>query len=321
MKIFHRLIFIGFLILAGMSQAQETFPNKPVTMIVAFPAGGGTDIVARRVGQALGDMWKQSVIIDNKGGAAGTIGTLAAMKAPADGYNLLMGTMGNLTVNQHLYSMEINPLKGLTAITNVVGVNFVLIANPSFPANNIKELIALGKQKPDFYNYSSSGAGGAPHLAVELFKSMSGAQFKHIPYKGSGPSLNDLMAGHVNFSMDSIVQSLPLIQAGKLKAIAVLGSKRSPLLPNVPTIAESGLPDYEFTNWFGIVVPSQTNKDIVNKLYGDITKVLTQPDMRSQLEKMGAEVINNSPSEFAQQMQNDSNKWAKIIKDAKITAE
>lgn len=321
MKIIHHLISLCVLLIVGICQAQETFPSKPVTMIVAFPAGGGTDIVARKLGQALGDMWKQSVIIDNKGGAAGVIGTMAAMKAPADGYTLLMGTMGNLTVNQHLYSMEVNPLNGLIPITNVVGVNFVLIANPSFPANNIKELIALGKQKPDFYNYSSSGAGGAPHLAVELFKSMSGAQFKHIPYKGSGPSLNDLMAGHVNFSMDSIVQSLPLIQAGKLKAIAVLGSKRSPLLPNVPTIAESGLPNYEFTNWFGIVVPSQTNKEIVNKLYGDITKVLTQPEMRAQLEKMGAEVINNSPSEFAQQMQNDSNKWAKIIKDAKITAE
>ena len=217
--------------------------------------------------------------------------------------------------------MDIDPTKDLAAITNVVGVDFVLVANPNLPVKSVQELIALAKQKPGKLNYSSSGMGGAPHLAIELLMSMTGAKFTHVPYKGSGPSIADLVGGQVDFTMDSLVQSLPQIQSGRLKAIAVLGAKRSPLLPDVPTIAESGVPGYEFTNWFGLVAPAQTPKDVIAKLNKDVVKVLAQPDLHSQLEKMGATVIGNSSAQFEQQIKSDSIKWGKIIKEGNIKAD
>lgn len=299
----------------------QTFPTKPVTMIVAFPAGGATDIVARKLGQSLSTMWGQPVLVDNKGGAGGTIGTVLAARAEASGHTILMATLGNMAINQHLYTMAIDPTTDLTAITNVVGVNFVLVAHPSLPANNVQELIALAKQKPGALNYSSSGSGGAPHLAAELFMSMTGTKFTHVPYKGSGPSFNDLLGGQVDFTFDSLVQSLPYIQSGQLKVLAVLGAKRSPLLPNVPTVAESGVPGYEVTNWFGLVAPANTPKNVVAKLHADVSKALQQPELRSQLEKMGADVVNNTPEQFAAQIRVDSAKWAKIIKEANIKLE
>jgi tripartite-type tricarboxylate transporter receptor subunit TctC len=305
---------------AGAALAQN-FPGKPVTMIVAFPPGGGTDIVARKLGQSLSVMWGQPVIVENRGGAGGTIGTAMAARAEASGHTIFMATLGNMAINQHLYPMDVDPVRALAPITNVVGVNFVLVAHPSLPANNVKELIALARQKPDALNYSSSGSGGAPHLAGELFMSMTGTKLTHVPYKGSGPSIADLVGGQVQLTFDSLVQSLPHIQSGRLKALAVLGSKRSPLLPNVPTVAESGVPGYEFTNWFGLVAPAGTPKNVVSKLYADVSKALQQPELRSQLEKMGADVVNNTPEQFEAQIKADSAKWGKIIKDAGIRRE
>jgi len=301
--------------------ATQTYPNKPVTMIVAFPPGGGTDIVARKVAQSLNALWNQPVIVENKGGAGGTIGTAMTARAEPNGYTILLATLGNMAINQHLYKMDIDPVRDLAAITNVVGVDFVLVANPNLPVKNVQELIALAKEKPGKLNYSSSGMGGAPHLAIELLMNMTGAKFTHVPYKGSGPSIADLVGGQVDFTMDSLVQSLPQIQSGRLKAIAVLGAKRSPLLPDVPTIAESGVPGYEFTNWFGLVAPVQTPKDVIAKLNKDVINVLAQPDLHSQLEKMGATVIGNSSSQFEQQIKSDSVKWGKIIHEANIKAD
>jgi len=306
---------------AQSQSAAQTYPNKPVTMIVAFPPGGGTDIVARKLAQSLNTLWNQPVIVENKGGAGGTIGTAMAARAEPNGYTLMLATLGNMAINQHLYKMEIDPVKDLAAITNVVGVDFVLVANPNLPVKNVQELIALAKQKPGKLNYSSSGMGGAPHLAIELFMSMTGTKFTHVPYKGSGPSIADLVGGQVDFTMDSLVQSLPQILSGRLKAIAVLGAKRSPLLPDVPTIAESGVTGYEFTNWFGLVAPASTPKEVIAKLNKDVVGVLSQADLNSQLEKMGATVIANTSAQFAQQIQSDSLKWGKIIKDADIKAD
>jgi tripartite-type tricarboxylate transporter receptor subunit TctC len=296
----------------------QAFPTKPVTMVVAFPPGGGTDIVARKLGQSLSSIWGQPVIVENKGGAGGAIGTAQVARAETSGHTILMATLGNMAINQHLYPMDIDPTKDLAAITNVVGVNFVLVAHPSLPANNVKELIALAKQKPGELNFSSSGAGGAPHLAGELFMNMTGTKFTHIPYKGSGPSFGDLVGGQVQFTLDSLVQALPYIQSGRLKALAVLGSKRSPLLPKVPTVAESGVPGYDFTNWFGLVAPAGTPKNVVAKLHADVSKALQQPQLRSELEKMGADVVNNTPAQFTAQIKADSEKWAKTIKEAGI---
>ena len=307
----------------GHAQAPAAFPTKPVRIIVAFPPGGGTDIVARVMAPKLAELWGgQQAIVDNRAGASGVIGTEAAARAAADGYTWLLGTMGNLTVNQYLYpKMPVDPQRDLTALTQVVAVHFVMVAHPSLPAKNVKELIALAKARPGQINYSSSGPGGAPHLAGELLKSMAGINLVHIPYKGSGPSFTDLLGGQVSLTCDSLLQALPYIKAGRLKALAVLGSKRSKLLPDVPTVAESGVPGYELTNWFGLVVPAATPKDLITRLYGDVSKVLAQPDVRDKIEGMGADVIGSTPDQFAAFMRAETAKWAKVIKQANIRAE
>jgi tripartite-type tricarboxylate transporter receptor subunit TctC len=299
----------------------QTFPDKAVNMLVGFPAGGGTDIVARKLATPLSLLWSQPVVIDNKGGAGGTIATTLLARSAANGQNIMMATMGNMSINQHLYSLNVDPAKELAPITNVVGISFVLVTRPGLAANTVEDLIALARKKPNELNYSSSGIGGAPHLAVELFGFMTGTSFTHVVYKGSGPSIADLLAGQVDFTMDSLVQVLPLIKSGRLKALAVLGTKRSPLLPQVPTIAESGVPGYEFTNWFGLVAPAQTPKPIIQKLYTDVSKVLQSQELRLELEKMGADVINNSPEQFGTQIQSDFLKWGEIVHKANIKAQ
>ena len=307
--------------LSGAAWAQ-TFPVKAVRIIVAFPPGGGTDIVARLLGQKLAESWGQQAIVDNRAGASGVIGTEAAARAAPDGYTWFMGTMGNLTVNQHLYQkMAVDPQRDLTALSQVVAVHFVMVAHPSLPARGVKDLIALAKARPGQINYSSSGPGGAPHLGGELLKSMAGIDLAHIPYKGSGPSFTDLLGGQVSLTFDSLVQALPYIKSGKLNALAVLGSKRSALLPNTPTVAESGVPGYELTNWFGLVVPAATPRELVNRLYGDVSKALAQSDVREKLQAMGADVIASTPDQFAAFMRAETAKWAKVVRQANIRAE
>ena len=297
-------------------------PAKPVRIIVAFPPGGGVDIVARIMGPKLTEAWGQPAIVENRAGASGTIGTEVAARAAPDGHTWLFGTMGNLTVNQHLYQkMPVDPQRDLTALTQVVAVHFVMVAHPSLPAKTVKEVIALARAHPGQLNYSSSGPGGAPHLGGELLKSMTGISMTHIPYKGSGPGFVDLLGGQVSLTFDSLLQSLPYIKAGRLNAIAVLGSKRSPLLPQTPTVAESGVPGFELTNWFGMVVPTGTPREVIQKLHGDISKVLAQPEVRDKIQSMGADVIGSTPEQFAAFMRAETAKWAKIVKEANIRAE
>src|SRR3954454_20572315 len=269
-----RICLIALLMWAS---AAAAFPSKPVKIIVAFPPGGGTDIVARVVGARLSDVWSQPVVVENRAGASGTIGTEIAARADPDGYTLFMATMGNMTANQHLYpNMAVDPLRAFAPVTKVVDVHFVLLANPSLPAKGVQELIEVAKQRPGEIAYSSSGAGGAPHLAMELFKRRGGIDLQHVPYKGSGPSFNDLIGGRVMLTMDSLVQSLPHIKAGRLKALAVLGPKRTVLLPDVPTISESGVPGYALTIWFGLVAPAGTSKEVLSKINSDVRRILKQ---------------------------------------------
>ena len=228
---------------------------------------------------------------------------------------------GNMAINQHLYAMEIDPTRDLAAVSNVVGVDFVMVTNPKLPASTLGEFLALARNRPAALNYSSSGIGGAPHMAAELFMSMTDTRVTQVPYKGSGPSIADLVGGQVDFSFDSLVQCLPQIQAGKLRALAVLGTRRSPLLPAVPTMAESGVPGYEFTNWFGLVAPARTPRDIVDKINADVVAVLSEPHLRSELEQMGAVVIADSPAQFATQIDHDSAKWGKIVAAGNIRAQ
>jgi tripartite-type tricarboxylate transporter receptor subunit TctC len=310
---------LALLLLVGSAHA---FPTKPVKIIVAFPPGGGTDIVARMIAPRLGETWGQPVIVENRAGAAGVIGTELAAKSEPDGHTLFMATMGNMTANQHLYpNMTVDPLRAFAPITKVVDVHFVFMANPTLPANNVQELIALAKSKPGEIAYSSSGAGGAPHLAMELFKRQAGIDLAHVPYKGSAPSITDLIGGRVMLTMDSLVQSLPHIKSGRLKALAVLGPKRAALLPDVPTVAESGLPGYALTNWFGLLAPAATPPDRIAKLHADVVAILKDAELQKKIAALGADVVGNTPQEFGAAMRSESAQWADIIKAAGIRAE
>ena len=305
----------------GCGALAQTFPTKPVRIIVAFPPGGGVDIVARVMGPKLTEIWSQPVVVENRPGASGVIGTEVAARSAPDGHTLFLGTLGNLTANQYLYpKMPVDPLRDLAPLTQVVAVHFVMVAHPSLPAKNVKELIALAKARPGQINYSSSGPGGAPHLGVELFKSMTKVNFVHIPYKGSGPSFVDLLAGQVSLTCDSLLQSLPYIKAGRLRALGVLGGKRSPLLPEVATIGET-VPGYELTNWFGYTVAAATPRDLINRLYGDVSKVLQQADFRERIAAMGASVVGSTPEQFGAFMKSESEKWGRVIREANIKAE
>jgi len=310
---------LALLLLAGVAEA---FPTKPVRIIVAFPPGGGTDIVARVVGQKLGEGWNQAVVIENRAGASGTIGTESAARAEPDGHTLFMATMGNMTANQHLYpKMAVDPLRAFAPITKVVDVHFVFLANPALAANSVGELIELAKKRPGDIAYSSSGPGGAPHLAMELFKRQASVDLIHIPYKGRSPSISDLIGGRVMLSMDSLVQSFPHLKARRLKALAVLGPRRAALLPEVPTIAESGLPGYALTNWFGLLAPAATPKETVLKIHADVIRVLRDPEAKKRITELGADVVGNSPEDFGAAMRAESAQWAEIIKAANIHAE
>lgn len=311
---------LSTLLASGAALAQP-YPAKPVRIIVAFPPGGGVDIVARTMGPRLTEIWKQPVVVENRPGASGVIGTEAAARSAPDGHTLFIGTLGNLTANLYLYpKMPVDPLRDMAPLTQVVAVHFVMVAHPSLPARNVKELIALARARPGQINYSSSGPGGAPHLGAELLKSMARIDVIHIPYKGSGPSFVDLLAGQVSFTCDSLLQSLPYIKAGRLRALAVLGGKRTPLLPDVATVGET-VPGYELTNWFGMTVPAATPRELVNRIYGDLAKVLQQPDFRERIAGMGADVIGSTPDQFAAFMKAESAKWGRVIREANIRAE
>lgn len=319
----HRMMsLLAALAFAATSSAlAQTFPTKPVRIIVAFPPGGGVDIVARAMGPKLTEIWGQPIVVDNRPGASGVIGTEVAARSAPDGHTLFLGTLGNLTANQYLYpKMPVDPLRELAPLTQVVAVHFVMVAHPSLPAKSVKELITLARAHPGQINYSSSGPGGAPHLGVELFKSMAKVSLTHIPYKGSGPSFVDLLAGQVSLTCDSLLQSLPYIKGGRLRALAVLGAKRSPLLPDVPTVGET-VPGYELTNWFGYTVAAATPRELINRLYTDVSKVLQQPDFRERITNMGANVVGSTPEQFGAFMKSESAKWGRVIREANIKAE
>ena len=315
-----RPAFLLAALLASGALAQP-FPSKPVHIVVAFPPGGGTDIVARLLAPRLAETWGQQVIVDNRAGASGVIGTEFAARSAPDGATLFLGTLGNLAVNQHLYpKMTVDPLRDFAPVTQVVAVHFVMVANPSVLARNVSELIALAKAEPGKINYSSSGPGGAPHLAGELFKSMARVDIVHVPYKGSAPSFQDLLGGRVAFTCDSLVQALPYIRDKRLVALAVLGAARTPLLPDVPTVGET-LPGYELTNWFGLVAPAATPRDTVARIHADVVKLLRDPAVAERLSGMGATAIGNAPAEFGAAMRADSEKWGRLIREANIKAE
>ena len=306
----------------GSAHAQGTYPNKPVKIVVAFTAGGPTDVVARLIAQKLTDKWGQQVVVENKPGAAGLMGSEQVAKSAADGYTLLMATAGNLTVNQHLYkSMRFDPIKDFTPIAQTAAVDFVLVTQPAAPFKDVKELVAAAKAKPDSITTATSGNGGAPHLAAAMFEHEAGVDITMVPYKGTADAVNAVLGGQTQLDFDAASQVLPHVKAGKLKPLAVLGAKRSPLLPEVPTMAEAGLPSYNFTNWFGLVAPAGLPRDITEKLQNDVVEALQNTELRARYQTMGLQPPSVAPAQFAALIEREAARWGATIKAANIVAE
>ncbi len=297
--------------------AQAAYPTKPIRIVVPFPAGGTTDILARAVAQKLTETNGQPVVVDNRPGAGGNIGAELVAKSPPDGYTLLMGTVGTHAINPSLYAkMPYDHQKDFAPVILVAGVPNVLVINPAVPANSVQDLIAYGKANPGKLNFASSGSGTSIHLAGELFKTMSGVQMTHVPYKGSAPALTDLMGGQVQIMFDNLPSALPQIKGGKLKALAVTSAQRASALPDVPTIAEAGLPGFEATSWFGLLAPAGTPKDVITKLNAEVAKWLATPEAREKLASQGAIAAGKTPEDFAQHIVAETAKWQKVVKES-----
>ena len=304
---------------AAVSAAAQTYPSRPVRLIVPFAPGGSADLVARLIGQKVGESWGQQLIVENKGGGSGMIGNDFVAKSAPDGYTLTVGTMGPFSVNPTLFDkMPYDPVRDFAPITLTGIASHVLVANPQVPARTVSELIALAKAKPGQLMFASSGTGNATHLTFELFKSMAGIDIVHVPYKGGGPAMADLVGGQVAFSFASMPSALPYVQAGRLRAIAVGGSARSPLFPDVPTVAEagaeSGLRGFVSEDWQGILAPAKTPAAVVAKLNTDLVHVLHSPEMEKKLAGAGFDVKTTTPQEFADFIRADTAKWATVLK-------
>ena len=310
----------GFAGLAGLpatASAQAAYPNKVITIVVPFAAGGTTDILARLVGQALGTELGQQVIVDNRAGAGGNIGSQLVARAPADGYTLLMGTVGTHAINAALYpKMPFDHIKDFAPISRVANVPNLLVANPQQPFKTVPELIAYAKANPGKVNFGSSGNGSSIHLSGELFKSMAKIDMVHIPYKGSAPAVADLLGNQIAVMFDNLPSAIQHVRSGKLRPIAVTTAKRSPELPDVPTIAEAGLPGYEATSWFGLFAPAKTPADVVDKIDAALIKVLASADLKKRLSEQGAEPYAEKPAQFAEFIKTETAKWGKVVKDS-----
>ena len=302
------------------ASAQERFPSKPVRIVVPFAPGGSTDIVARYLAERLTTALGQSVVVDNRPGAGGNIGAESVARAARDGHTLLMATTGVMAINQSLYkNMGYDPAQDLEPVSYVASITNVLAVPIDLPAANVQELIALARAQPGKLSFASSGAGSSTHLSSELFKSMAGIDVLHVPYKGSSQALTDLMAGRVSLIIDNMPSALPFIKAGRLRALGVSGSKRSPALPELPTIAEAGLRGYESLSWSGIAAPAGTPKEVITRLNREISAVLAQPDMRQKLADAGAEAVGGAPEIFAEHVRAEREKWSRLIKERGIT--
>jgi tripartite-type tricarboxylate transporter receptor subunit TctC len=300
----------------------QSYPAKPVTFVVPFPAGGGTDIAARVVANKLTARWGQSVVVENKAGAAGIVGTDFVAKAKPDGYTLLIANVGIPSINPVLYAkLPYNPDTALAPITEICELPFVLMATPSFAANTPKELVALAKAQPDKVTFASSGSGGSPHLTAEIFQQATGTRMMHVPYKGGGPAMTDLMAGHVNLLFASILEGSGHIKAGKLKALAVTSPKRSPALPDVPTLAEAGISGAESGSWVALMAPAGTPQAIIDKIVADVKEVVADPQVKAQLVSQGATPQSSTPAQLQALIDADKARYGKVIRDKGVKVE
>jgi tripartite-type tricarboxylate transporter receptor subunit TctC len=317
-----RFLVVTLLACATLAGAQTGgYPTRPIRFVVANSPGGGLDITARTVSPRLINALGQQVIIDNRPGAAGSLAAEITAKSASDGYTVLMGSIGNLAVNVNLYKgLDYDPLKDLAPVTFAVSGSNVLVVNPAVAAKTVRELIAFGRAQPGKLTYGSSGSGNAGHLAGELFKSMAGVEMVHVPYKGGAPAMIDLIAGQIQLIFSSPPTAVPQVKAGKIKALAVTTARRSAVLPELPTIAESGLPGYDADNWYGIAVAAKTPRAIIDRLNAEFGRILSLPDVKETLLKQGLEAAPGTTEAFGAYMQSEYAKWAKVIADAGLTA-
>ena len=302
---------------ACMAGAQS-FPTKPIRFIVPFPPGGGNDTMARAFGQKMTEGFAQQVVIDNRPGAGGNIGAETAARALPDGYTLFLGGVGSHGINPGLQKVPYDPIADFSPISLIASAPLVIVVPLSLPAKSVGDLISLAKAKPGALNYASSGNGTIAHLSAELLNAMAKIKLEHIPYKGTGPALTDLLGGRVQVMFNSAVSIMPQVRAGKLRAIAMTATQRSPAIPDVPTVAESGIPGYEAASWYGVLAPAKTPRPIIMKLNGEIVRIAQAPDVRERLAADGADPIGSSPEAFAVHIKRELARWARVIDEAHI---
>ncbi len=324
MKIVFKLFLAAGILFASIATyaAQNTagdYPNRPIRIIVTFPPGGPTDIIARVVGQKLAEAWGQPVVIDNRSGAGGNIGTDLAAKSAPDGYTLLLSNFGPMAISPFVYAkLPYDPVKDLTPITLAATAWFFVVTNPSSPLTSIKELIAQAKANPDKITFSSSGNASPSHLAGALFQSSAGVKLTHVPYKGGAPAVGAVIAGEVQMAIESPPPIVPQVKAGKLRALGAARATRSPLLPDVPTVSEAGLPGFEVGSWYGFHAPAGTPKLIIDKLHAEMVKAMKTPELREKFSNVGAETIANTPAEYGAFVQAELKKWSKVVRSTGV---
>jgi tripartite-type tricarboxylate transporter receptor subunit TctC len=313
-------LLVGVLaLLVALPAWAQQWPSKPVRFVVPFPAGGTTDIIARLLGERLSQKFGQQFVIENKAGAAGNIGAEAVARADPDGHTILMGTIGIYSINQHLYpKLGFDAVKDFAPVSLVAKVANVLIVNPGLPAKTVQELVAYAKANPGKLNSGSPGSGSSGHLSTELFKMLSGADITHVPYRGSAPMLTDLLAGQIQMSIDNLPSALPHIREGRLRALGVTTAQRWPATPNIPTVAEQGVPGFEATAWFAVSAPAKTPDAIVQRLSSEIDRIVKVPEMAAKMREQGAEPVGGPPSVLAEHARLETEKWAKVVKTANV---
>ncbi|MBI3068736.1 MAG: tripartite tricarboxylate transporter substrate binding protein [Betaproteobacteria bacterium] len=310
---------VAALLQSGFAAAQS-YPSGPIRLIVPFPPGGGTDILARALAQKLNEAWGEPVVVDNRGGANGTIGAAMAAKATPDGHTMLMVPSG-FAVNPSIYkNLPFDSTRDLAPVTQLASNPSLLAVHPSFPPRTVKELIAFLKARPDGIDYASSGNGSPPHLFTELFKLMTGTRMTHVPYKGGGPATVAVVAGEVPLYVMAPMQAAPHLKSGRLRALGVTSDKRHPAFPDLPTIAEAGVPGYAMTNWYGLLVPAGTPGAALRKLHAEMVRIINVPEIRDRLAREGATLIGSTPEQFAAFLKEEMAKAARIVKAAGITA-
>ena len=300
----------------------QPYPARPIRMVVPFPPGGGTDIMGRMIAMKLTESLGSQVVVDNRGGAGGTIGTELAVRAAADGYTLLLGSVSTISINPSLYKkLPFDTSVDLAPVSLMASTPSMLVVTVNLAAKSVKELVALAKAKPGQLNFSSAGSGTSHHLGGELLKLMAGIDIVHVPYKGTAPAVTDLVSGQVSMMIANMPSVLPMVKAGKLRALAVTSLKRSPTMPELPTVSESGIPGFEVDVWYGVLAPAKTPKPVIARINQDMRKILEMPDVKQRLADQGAEAASSTPEEFGARIRADIAKWAKVVKNAGIQPE